>query len=319
MPIPRVERKNRGRCFWCIKAVKWIPVLFIVTIIMWSYYAYVVQLCIITIHSVVKKIIYLIIYHTTLIMFCWAYWNTIFTDTGKVPEKFQLPEEEYERLISAETEEAQHNILEHFSRELPNTNCTLGGAVRYCEECRIIKPDRAHHCSVCGECVLKMDHHCPWVNNCVCFTNYKFFILFLAYSLIYCIYVCLTSLQYFIAFWKGDLEGMGKFHILFLFFASLMFAVSLISLFGYHCYLVIHNRTTLEAFRPAVFRTGPDKNGFSLGFYNNFLEVFGDNPKTWFLPIDSSLGDGYTFPQRHMDEDTEQLLADSDEDNITLH
>lgn len=42
-----------------------------------------------------------------------------------------------------------------------------------------------------------------------------------------------------------------------------------------------------EAFRPAVFRTGPDKNGFSLGAYNNFQEVFGDNPKSWFLPVHS--------------------------------
>jgi hypothetical protein len=75
-------------------------------------------------------------------------------------------------------------------------------AIRYCEKCHQVKPDRAHHCSVCGTCVLKMDHHCPWVNNCVSFTNYKFFILFLGYALIYCIYIVLTSLQYFIQFWR---------------------------------------------------------------------------------------------------------------------
>lgn len=74
--------------------------------------------------------------------------------------------------------------------------------IRYCEKCVQIKPDRSHHCSVCGECVLKLDHHCPWVNNCVAFTNYKFFVLFLGYALIYCLFIAATTLQYFIKSWK---------------------------------------------------------------------------------------------------------------------
>jgi hypothetical protein len=48
--------------------------------------------------------------------------------------------------------------------------------------------------------------------------------------------------------------GQSKFHILFLFFVSSMFSISLCSLLCYHIHLVLHNRTTLEAFRAPVFR-----------------------------------------------------------------
>jgi len=36
---------------------------------------------------------------------------------------------------------------------------------RFCRRCNAYKPKRAHHCSICKRCVVKMDHHCPWVNN----------------------------------------------------------------------------------------------------------------------------------------------------------
>lgn len=58
----------------------------------------------------------------------------------------------------------------------------------YCLRCRCNKPVRCHHCSTCGRCIMKMDHHCPWVNNCVGYYNQKHFVLFLFYIEISCIY-----------------------------------------------------------------------------------------------------------------------------------
>lgn len=116
------------------------------------------------------------------------------------------------------------------------------------------------------------------------FTNYKYFILFLGYSFTLCLYTVITTFNFFLKFWRNELNSSG-FHIIFLFFIAVTFAVSLVSLFGYHIYLVTHNRSTLESFRAPVFRFGPDKNGFNLGKYNNCVQVFGKSKWKWFFPI----------------------------------
>lgn len=36
---------------------------------------------------------------------------------------------------------------------------------RLCRRCKTFKPQRAHHCSVCQRCIIKMDHHCPYVTT----------------------------------------------------------------------------------------------------------------------------------------------------------
>ncbi|CAL8311516.1 unnamed protein product [Merluccius merluccius] len=88
-----------------------------------------------------------------------------------------------------------------------------------------------------------------------------------------------------------------------------MFCISILSLFSYHLWLVGKNRSTIEAFRAPVFRTGSDKNGFSLGFRKNVAQVFGDQKKYWPLPLFTSQGDGLIFPTRLVSPDPEQATA----------
>ena len=48
----------------------------------------------------------------------------------------------------------------------------------------------------------------PWfvnlfgrVNSCVCFDNYKLFVLLVAYSSLFSLFLAATTLQYFVIFW----------------------------------------------------------------------------------------------------------------------
>jgi len=57
-----------------------------------------------------------------------------------------------------------------------------------CGVCNGVKPPSSHHCRQCKRCVVGMDHHCPWINNCVGKRNKKAFLLFLFYVLSLCLF-----------------------------------------------------------------------------------------------------------------------------------
>ena len=61
------------------------------------------------------------------------------------------------------------------------------------------RPPRAHHCRICKRCIRRMDHHCPWINNCVGEKNQKYFLQFLFYVGVLAMYsVLLVGISWYV-------------------------------------------------------------------------------------------------------------------------
>lgn len=55
------------------------------------------------------------------------------------------------------------------------------------------KPERTHHCSICKTCIVKFDHHCPWLNQAVGLHNERYFVMFLVWMVVACGTVAVTG------------------------------------------------------------------------------------------------------------------------------
>ncbi|KAK1807020.1 hypothetical protein P4O66_004848 [Electrophorus voltai] len=58
----------------------------------------------------------------------------------------------------------------------------------WCPYCKVVRPPRAGHCRICGVCVLRLDHHCVWINSCVGQANHRSFLLMLVFFLLTSLY-----------------------------------------------------------------------------------------------------------------------------------
>jgi hypothetical protein len=102
-----------------------------------------------------------------------------------------------------------------------------------------------------------MDHHCPWINNCIGFWNRKPFILLLVYVLLTSYFTAITMISPFYEFIIQEYDDFiagewiwSEFWDLFLLFVLVILDYSvafLITMFlKFHIKLLLENKTTLE-------------------------------------------------------------------------
>jgi len=180
------------------------------------------------------------------------------------------------------------------------------GERRFCKGCRAQKPDRAHHCRVCERCVLKMDHHCPWIMNCIGLRNHKFFFLSVVYAVLDCYFISCTVLESVQHAASEETTPLNRFLLVLCMTLAVIMAALLTPFLSFHAWLMFRGMTTIEfcektsggssgmLFRPAA--------SYSLGCVGNLKAVLGPHILLWFLPFCPPAGDGVRWdPRRSSD------------------
>jgi hypothetical protein len=187
-------------------------------------------------------------------------------------------------------------VFKHANEKKPDGNDRIW--IRWLKS----KPDRCHHCSICNKWILMMDHHCPWLNNCIGFNNYKYFFN----TIFYC---SISSIMVSATYWEvwGHLIDDRDTNIFVLYLCSVTYFLAFIFtivLFGFtlfHIRLMLTNYTTLEYWEKrrgseSTWSTSPYYS--SKWKYNISLKLGFDWSIYWlipFIPPTLPKGRGYFF------------------------
>ncbi|CAG0890892.1 unnamed protein product [Darwinula stevensoni] len=176
--------------------------------------------------------------------------KTSFSDPGVIPRATVDEARDIERQI-----ETVNSGSTTMYRPPPRTKEIIVNKVpvklKYCFTCKIFRPPRASHCSICDNCVERFDHHCPWVGNCVGKRNYRYFYFFILSLGFYCVYVfaCIIAHLAMLIYSNNNefLEALKQSPpsviVAFICFFSVW---SVLGLAGFHTYLTFTNQTTNE-------------------------------------------------------------------------
>ncbi|KAM6973433.1 palmitoyltransferase ZDHHC14-like isoform 2-T2 [Aplochiton taeniatus] len=227
--------------------------------------------------------------------------RTSFSDPGVLPRATPDEAADLERQIDGANGSAPGYRPPPRTKEVVINGQTV--KLKYCFTCKIFRPPRASHCTLCDNCVERFDHHCPWVGNCVGRRNYRFFYMFILSLSFLTIFIFSFVITHVIirSHRAGFLNALKDSPASVLEVVVCFFSVwSIVGLSGFHTYLISSNQTTNEDIKGSwSSKRGKDNyNPYSYGniFTNCCAALCG--------PLPPSLIDRRGFHQLDMPQPT---------------
>ena len=254
----------------------------------------------------------------SLILFLWSWFTAAIIDPGSVIEdlkrrKIRIDSENF-HLTDDNVLKKRNEISDNIT--ISSKYCSAYDLIRsgkipsclqhlpICSVCKVPCPPGTAHCKICGFCILRFDHHCPVLGQCIGDKNQKSFLLTFFYLGFFCLFSSIVGAWFLLS----TPYGIFSLTNLLTFILTIYTTIGFFSTWGFGVSFLYTFFTTFNMRRDDQFENEDNYQPFNnpnITFkmkWRKFLMSLGDNWMEILLPINNKIT-YLAWPTVHWDSD----------------